>query len=119
VTILLNEDIWLGTKMWNQSSTGRLNLELSGHSLNGGTWSVNRKMTQSSTGGLSLRLRAIIRENGGAWSVTKYLTLGQIMQLMADAPGLLRGYNYKPQTESGHVRHFDPRSVGFVIFSKS
>ena len=76
-------------------------------------------MTQSSTRGLSLRLRAIIRENGGAWSVTKYLTLGQIMQLMADAPGLLRGYKYEPQTESGHVRHFDPRSVGFVIFSKS
>ena len=81
--------------------------------------SVSHAQTQSSTGGLSLRLRAIIRENGGAWSVTKYLTLGQIMQLMADAPGLLRGYNYEPQTESGHVRHFDPRFVGFVIFSKS
>ena len=119
MTILLNEDIWLGTKMWNQSSNGRLNLELSGHSLNGGTCSVNKKMTQYSTGGLSLRLRAIIRENGGAWSVTKYLTLGQIMQLMADAPGLLRGYNYKPQTKSGHVRHSDPRSMGFVIFSKA
>ena len=76
-------------------------------------------MNQSRTGGISLGLRAILRENGGAWSVTKYLTLGQIMHLMADAPGLLRGYNYKPQTESGNVRHFDPRSVGFVIFSKS
>ena len=117
--ILLNEDIWLGTNMWNQSSTGLLNLELSGHSLNGGTWLVNRKMTQSSTGGLSLRLRAILWENGGAWSVTKCLTLGQIMQLMADAPGLLQRYHNKPQTESGHVRHFDPRFVGFVIFSKS
>ena len=105
--------------MWNQSSIRELSLEMSCHSLNGGTWSVNRKMTKSSTGGLSLRLRAIIQENGGAWSVTKYLTLGQIMQLMADAPGLLRGYNYKLQTESGHVRHFDPRSVGFVIFSKA
>ena len=76
-------------------------------------------MTQSSTGGLSLRLRAIIQENGGTWSIIKYLTLSQIMQLIADAPGLLRGYNYKPQTEYGHVRHFDPQSVGFVIFSKS
>ena len=87
--------------------------------MNGGTWSVNRKITQSSTGGLSLSLRAVIWANGGAWSVTMYLTSGKIMQLMADAPSLLRGYNYKPQTESGHVRHFDPRSVGFVIFSKS
>ena len=94
--------------MWNLSSIGGLSLELSGHSLNGGTWSINKNMTQSSTRGLSLRLRAIIRENGGAWSVTKYLTLGQIMQLMDDAPSLLRGYNYKLQTESGHARHFDP-----------
>ena len=63
-----------------------LSLELSGHSLNGGTWLVTRKMNQSRTGGLSLGLRAILRENGGAWSVTKYLTLGQIMQPMAEAP---------------------------------
>ena len=96
MTILLNEDIWLGTKMWNHSSTKGLGIGLSGHSLNGGTSLVNKKMTQSRTGGLSLRLRAIIQENGGSWSVTKYLTLGQIMQLMADAHGLLRGYNYKP-----------------------
>ena len=81
MTILLNEDIWLGTKMWNQSSTGRLNLELSGHSLNEGTCLVNRKMTQYNTGGLSLRLRAIIRENGGAWSVTKYLTWVKLCSL--------------------------------------
>ena len=119
MTILLNEDIWLGTKMWNQSSIGGLSLELSGHSLNGGTCLVNRKMTQYSIGRLSLILRAILRKNGGAWSVTKCLTLGQIMQLMADAPGLLQRYHNKPQTESGHVRHFDPRSVGFVIFSKA
>ena len=91
MTILLNEDIWLGTNMWNQSSTGQLNLELSGHSLNGGNWLVNRNMTQSSTGGLSLRLRAIIQENGGAWSITKYLTLYQIMQPMTETPGLLPG----------------------------
>ena len=65
---------------------GELSLEFSGHSLNGGTWSITRKMNQSRTGGLSLGLRAILRENGGAWSVTKYLTLGQIMQPMAEAP---------------------------------
>ena len=65
---------------------GELNLELSGSSLNGGTWSVTRKMNQSRTGGLSLGPRAIFRENGGAWSVTKYLTLGQIMQPRAEAP---------------------------------
>ena len=63
---------------------------------------------QSRTRGISLGLRAILWENGDAWSVTKDLTLGQIMQLMADAPGMLRGYNYKPQTEYGNVRHFDP-----------
>ena len=40
-------------------------------------------------------MRAILRENGGAWSVTKYLTLGQIMQPMAEAPGLLPQYHYK------------------------
>ena len=115
----LNGDIWLVTRMWNQSSIGGLSLELSGHSLNGGTCSVNRNMTQSITGGLSLRLRAILQENGGAWSVTKCLTLGQIMQLMADALGLLQRCHNKPQTESRHVRHFDPRSVGFEIFSKA
>ena len=80
--------------MWNQSSTGGLSLELSGNSLNGGTWSVTRKMNQSSTGGLGLGPRAIFRENGGAWSVTKYLTLGQIMQPMAEAPSLLPKYHY-------------------------
>ena len=58
---------------------GELNLELSGHSLNGGTMSVTRKMNQSRTGGLGLGLRAILRENGGTWSVTKYLTLSQMM----------------------------------------
>ena len=73
-----------------------LSLELSDHSLNGGTWSVTKMMNQSSTGGLSLGLRAILRENGGAWSVTKYLTLGQIMQPMVEALGLLPGYHYKP-----------------------
>ena len=82
--------------MWNQSSTRGLGLELSGHSLNGGTSSVTRKMNQSSTGGLSLRLRVILRENGDAWLVTKYLALGQIMQPMAEAPGMLPGYHYKP-----------------------
>ena len=82
--------------MWNQSSTGGLGLELSGHSLNEGTWSVTRKMNQSSTQGLSLGLRAILQENGGTWSVTKYLTLGQIMQPMPEAPGLLLGYHYNP-----------------------
>ena len=75
---------------------GELNLELSGYSLNGGTWLVARKMNRSSTGGVSLELRAIFWENEGAWSVTKYLTLGQIMQHMAEAPGLLPGYHYKP-----------------------
>ena len=73
-----------------------LSLELSGHSLNGGTWLVTKKMNQSSTGGLSLGLRAILRENGGSWFVTKYLTSSQIMQPMAEAPGLLPGYHYKP-----------------------
>ena len=60
--------------MWNQSNTGRLNLELSDYSLNGGTWSVTMKMNRSSIGELSLEMKAILRENGGAWSVTKYLT---------------------------------------------
>ena len=46
--------------------------------------------------GLSLGLRAILWENEGAWSITKYLTLGQTMQHMAEAPGLLPGYHYKP-----------------------
>ena len=77
------------------STLEELGLELSGHSLNGGTWSVTKKMNQSSSGGLGLGMRAIIRKNGGAWSVTKYLTLGQIMQPMAEAPGLLPGYHYK------------------------
>ena len=74
---------------------GELILELSGHSLNGGTWSISKKMNQSSTEGLSLGLSAILRENGGAWSVTKYLTLGQIMQPMAEALGQLPGHHYK------------------------
>ena len=75
VAILLNGDIWSGTRMWNLSNIGGLGVELSGHSLNGGTWSVTMNMNQSRTGGLILGLRAILRENGGAWSVTKYLTL--------------------------------------------
>ena len=74
---------------------GELSLELSGHSLNGGTYSVTRKMNQSRTEGHRLGLRAILWENGGAWSVTKYLNLGQIMQPMAEAPGQLPGYHYK------------------------
>jgi len=74
---------------------GELNLETSGHSLNGGTWSVSRKMNQSRTGGLSLGLRDILQENGGAWSITKYLTLGQIMQPSTEAPGQLLGHHYK------------------------
>ena len=67
-----------------------LGLELSGHSLNGGTWSVTSKMNRFSTGGLSLGLRAILWENGGAWSITKYLALGQIMQPMAEARSVTR-----------------------------
>ena len=39
--------------------------------------------------------RAILQENGGAWSVTKYLTLGQILQPMAEAPSQLPGHHYK------------------------
>ena len=35
---------------------GELSLELSGHSLNGGTWSVTRKRNESSTGGTHLRV---------------------------------------------------------------
>ena len=35
---------------------GELSLELSGHSLNGGTWSVTRNLNQFSTGGLNLEL---------------------------------------------------------------
>ena len=81
--------------MWNQSSTRGLSLELSGHSLNGRTWSVTKKMNQSSIGGLSLGLKAILQENGGAWSVTKYLTSGQIMHPMAEALGRLPGHRYK------------------------
>ena len=75
---------------------GELILEMSGHSLNGGTWLVTRKMNQSSSRGIGLWPRAILRENGGAWSVTKYLTLGQIMQPRAEAPGQLPGHHYKP-----------------------
>ena len=41
---MLNGDIWSETRMWNQSSTGGLNLELSGHSLNGGTWLVTQNL---------------------------------------------------------------------------
>ena len=93
-----------------------LSLELSGHSLNGGTWSVTRKMNQSRTGGLGLGLGAILRENGGAWSVTKYLILSQMIQPRAEAPGQLLGHHYK--TGSGHVRHSYPRSMDFVTFSK-
>ena len=82
--------------MWNQFNIGGLSLELSGLSLNGGTWSVTRKMNQFSTGGLSLGLRAILRENGGAWLVTKHLTLNQLMQPRAEAPGQLPGHHHKP-----------------------
>ena len=35
---------------------GELILELSGHSLNRGTWSVTKKMNKSSTGGFILEL---------------------------------------------------------------
>ena len=45
---------------------------------------------------LSPGLGVILRDNGGAWSVTKYLTLYQIMQPMAEARGLLLGRHYKP-----------------------
>ena len=72
-----------------------ISLELSGHSLNGGTWSVTRKMNQSTTGGLGIGLRAILWENGGAWSVIEYLTLGQIMQPMDEALGQLPRHHYK------------------------
>ena len=74
---------------------GELGLELSSHSLNGGTWSITKKMNQSRTGGLDLGLGAIFRENGGTWLVTKYLTLGQIMHPRAEAPGRLLGHHYK------------------------
>ena len=42
------------------------------------------------------QLPGILRENGGTWSVTKYLTLGQIMRPLVEAPGLLPGRHYKP-----------------------
>ena len=71
------------------STLGELILELSSHSLNGGTWSVTRKMNRSRTGGLSPGLRAILRKNGGAWSVTKCLTSSQMMQSRVEAPGQL------------------------------
>ena len=80
---------------------GELNLELSGHSLNGGTWLVTRKMNQSSTRRLSLGLRTIFRENRGAWLVTKYLTLGQIMQPMAKAPSQLQDIIISPRQVLG------------------
>ena len=74
----------------NQSRTGGLTLGLRAILReNGGTWSVTEKMNQSRIGGLSLGLRAILRENGGAWSVTKYLTLSQMVQPRAEAPGQL------------------------------
>ena len=47
---MLNGDIWSETRMWNQSSTGGLNLELSGHSLNGGTWSVTGNLPSPGLG---------------------------------------------------------------------
>ena len=75
---------------------GELSLELSGHSLNGGTCSVTKKMNQSRTRGLNLGLRAILRENGGTWSVTEDLTLSQLMQPRAEAPGQLPRHHYKP-----------------------
>ena len=51
--------------------------------------------------GLSLGLSTILLENGGAWSVTKYLTLCQIMQPMAEALGLLPGRHYNPRPGLG------------------
>ena len=50
MTILLNGDIWSGTRMWNQSSTGGHSLELSGHSLNGGTWLVTGNLPSPGLG---------------------------------------------------------------------
>ena len=97
---------------------GELILEMSGHSLNGGTWSDTRKMNQSRIGGLNLGLRAILWENGDAWSVTKYLTLGKNMQPRAEAPGQLPRHHYKSKNGYGQVRHSYPRPVGFVTFSK-
>ena len=67
----LNGGTWSVTRKLNQSSTGGLSLGLSGHSLNRGTWLVTRKVNQSRTGELSLGLRAILQENGGAWLVTR------------------------------------------------
>ena len=84
-----------GPRCRTNPTLGKLSLELSGHSLNGGTWSITRKMNLSTTRGLDLGLRAILQENGGAWSVTKYLTLRQIMQPMDDAHGQLPGHHYK------------------------
>ena len=73
MTILLNGDIWSETRMWNQSSTRGLNLELSGHSLNGGTWSVTRNLPSPALG-IQPGADDHSPENGGTWSVTKYLT---------------------------------------------
>ena len=105
-----------GPGFGSNPALGKLNLELNSHSIEWGhlvkdqdvepvqhwgtqpraelsffewgTWSVTRKMNQSRTGGLGLGPRSILWENGGAWSVTKYLTLGQIMQPKVEAPGL-------------------------------
>ena len=106
-----------GPRCGTSLALGELNLELSSHSVEWGHlvtdhdvepvqhWGTQpraewtffewrhlvsyQKMNKSSIGALGLGLRAILQENGGAWSVTKYLTLGQIMQPMADTPGLL------------------------------
>ena len=82
------------TRNLKQSSTGGLDLELRGHSLNGSTWLVTKNLNQFRIGGLNLGLRAILRENGGAWLVTKYLTLSQMMQPRAEAPGQLPVHHY-------------------------
>ena len=44
-----------------------LSLELSGHSLNGGTWSVTRIMTQSSTGKFSIGQPRAEGHSSGEW----------------------------------------------------
>ena len=46
-------------------------------------------------------MRAILQENGGAWSVTKYLTLYQIMQPMAEAPVCYQDNTISPRLDLG------------------
>ena len=92
---MLNGDIWLRTKIWNQSNNGGTQPRADQPFLNGGTCSIAKKMNQYRTGGLILGLRAILQENGGAWSITNYLTLGLIMYPMAEALGQLPRHHYK------------------------